>query len=106
MTKDILHKLNVASIRPTPTILQLVDSSTIKPNGIIEDLVVTLYSWEYPTNFMILSPKATLGGCPIILGRPWLATTNTYIGCRIGDMTHFNGKSTKNLSLSPCSSIP
>lgn len=48
---------------------------------------------------MILSPKATLGGYPVILGRPWLATNDGYIGCRSGDMTIFDGNSTKTLAL-------
>lgn len=69
-------------MRPTPTILQLADSSTVKPDGIIEDLAVTLDSWEYPTDFMILSPKATLGRYLIVLGRPWLVTIDAYIGCQ------------------------
>ena len=101
MTKDILQQLNVANMRPTPTILHLANSSTIKLDGIVEDLVVTLDSWEYPTNFMILSPKATLGGYPIILGRPWLATIDAYIGCLSGDITISDGKSTKKLVLYP-----
>lgn len=65
----------------------------------IEDVVVILDSWEYPADFMILSPKATLGGYPVILGRPWLATTDAYIGCRSGDMTILDGNSTKTLAL-------
>lgn len=48
---------------------------------------------------MILSPKETLGGYPIILGRPRLATTNAFIGCRSGDMTISDGMTTKKLAL-------
>lgn len=44
MTKDIPQQLNVTSMRPTPTILKLVDSSIVKPNGLVENLVVTLDS--------------------------------------------------------------
>ncbi|XP_057861677.1 uncharacterized protein LOC131070151 [Cryptomeria japonica] len=96
MTKEIVQILNLAHIRPTHTILQLADSFTVKPYGIIEDIVVTLESWEYPTDFMILSPKTTLGGYLVILGRPWLATVDAYIGCRSRNMTILNGDSTKN----------
>lgn len=48
---------------------------------------------------MILSPKATLGGYPVILGRPWLATVDAYIGCWSGDMTILDGNATKTLAL-------
>lgn len=99
MTKDIMQKLNITILKPTPTVLQLADSSTVQLDGMIEDVVVTLDSWEYPTYFMILSPKDTLGGYPVILGRPWLSTTDAFIGCRSGDTTISNGNSTKTLAL-------
>lgn len=99
MTMDTMQQLNITNLRPTPTVLQIADSSTVRPDGMVEDIVVTLDSWEYPTDFMILSPKATLGGYPVILGRPWLATTDAYIGCQSGDMTISNGNSTKKLAL-------
>jgi hypothetical protein len=38
-------------------------------------------------DFMVLQTKSILGGYPLILGRPWLATVDSYIGCRVGDMT-------------------
>ncbi|XP_057816972.1 uncharacterized protein LOC131030229 [Cryptomeria japonica] len=71
--------LGITSLRPTPIVLQLADSSIVRPDGMIEDVVVTLDSWEYPANFMILSSKATLGGYPMILGRPWIAMNDAYI---------------------------
>ena len=68
MTKDIMKKLKIEGLRATPTILQLADSSTVTPDGMIENIVVTLDSLEYPLDFMILSPKVNLSGYPIILG--------------------------------------
>ncbi|XP_059075395.1 uncharacterized protein LOC131875325 [Cryptomeria japonica] len=101
MTKDVMQKLNITTLRSTPIVLQLADSSIVKPNGMVEDLIVKLDSWEYPAEFVILSPKATLGGYPIILGRPWLATTDAFIRCRSGDMTISDGMKTKKLALYP-----
>jgi hypothetical protein len=51
-------------VRPTPTILELDDRSTIKPEGIIDDLSISVDSWEYPTDVVILQPKTRLGGAP------------------------------------------
>ena len=79
MSKDTMHRLRIEGLRTTPTVLQLADSSTITPDGLIEDVIVTLDSWEYPTNFLILSPKVKLAGYPIILGRPQLATIDAKI---------------------------
>lgn len=54
MTKETMQLLQLVNLRPTPIILQLTDRSTVKPEGIIEDLVIALDSWEYPTNFILL----------------------------------------------------
>ena len=52
-------------IRETPTILELDDSSTIKPEGVIEDLVISVESWNYPADFVVLQTKTKLGGSSI-----------------------------------------
>lgn len=65
-----MQQLNIVNPRPTTTILQFADSSTIKPDGIVKDIMVTLDSWEYPMDLVIISPKSTIGGYPIILGSP------------------------------------
>ena len=36
-------------------------------------------------------------GCPLILGQPWLAMTDAYIGGRTGSMTVTRGNSVKNI---------
>jgi len=52
-------------------------------------------------DFMILTPKNKLGGHPLILGRPWLATAHAFISCRSGDMYISYGNSTKKFTLYP-----
>jgi hypothetical protein len=47
------------------------------------------------------NPKQSWGGHPLILGRPWLATTDAFISCRSGSMTISNGYETKQLTLYP-----
>lgn len=73
----------------------------LSPNGLLEDVFVSLDSWEYPIDFMILTPKNNLGGKPFMLGRPRLATTDVFISCRSGDMFISDGRSTKKLTLYP-----
>lgn len=99
MIKEVLSRLHIVGLKETPTILQLTDSSTIKPYGMIEDVIVTLNSWEYLVDFVVLSLKYSMGGYPLILGRPWLATTYAYISCQSRKMTISNGVHTKNLTL-------
>ena len=40
-----------------------------------------------------------MGGYPLTLGRPWLATIDAYITFQSGKMTMSNGVHTKNLTL-------
>jgi hypothetical protein len=98
-TAQLLQLKNV--IRETPTILELADRSTIKPEGVIEDLIISVESWNYPADFVVLQTKAKLGGHPLILGRPWLATADAFISCRSGSMTISNGCETKQLTSVP-----
>jgi hypothetical protein len=58
-------------------------------------------SWNYPADFVVLQPKTKLGGHPLILGRPWLATVDAFISCRSGSMTISNGYETKQLTFYP-----
>jgi len=54
MTKKTMDQLGLVHIRPTPMVLELADRSKIKPEGVLDDVVVSLDSWEYPTNFIVL----------------------------------------------------
>ncbi|XP_059068524.1 uncharacterized protein LOC131859030 [Cryptomeria japonica] len=68
MTNETKTKLSLEGLRPTPTVLQMADRSLVKPEGVIEDVVLSIDSWDFPTDFMILQPKVKLGGYPLILG--------------------------------------
>jgi len=55
MTKDTMLKLNLqGSLRKTSTVLQLEDHSTVTPEGIVEDVMVSIDSWEYLADFLVL----------------------------------------------------
>ena len=57
-----MEQLKLPNLLFTTTLLQLVDRSIIKPDGVLEYISVSLDSWEYPVDFMILTPKSNLGG--------------------------------------------
>eukprot|EP00253_Pinus_taeda_P034423 PITA_34423 len=101
MSRQTMEQLKLPNLLYTPTLLQLVDRLVIKLDGVLEDILVSLDSWEYPVNFMILTPKNNLGVHPLILGRPWLATTDAFTSCRSGDMYISDGNSTKKFTLYP-----
>ena len=73
MFMTTLQKLQLYNLlRPTPTILELVDRSTVKPIGPLDDIIVTVASWEYLVDFLVLQTKDPIKEHPVILGRPWL----------------------------------
>ena len=102
MTTAVLEVLYLGQfLRPTPSILELVDRTTVKPVGVLDGIVVSVALWEYPVEFMVVESKDPSKMHHIIFGRPWLATTNAFIGCRDGDTTISNGLSTQRLILHP-----
>eukprot|EP00253_Pinus_taeda_P017200 PITA_17200 len=82
MTLETMKTLQLTNLQHTTIVLELADRSKVILEGILEDIIVSLDSWEYPVDFLVLQPKSNLGGNPIILGRPWLATVDAFIGCR------------------------
>ena len=57
MTMETMQNLNICNLRPTPTILEMADRSRVKPKCVVDYVIVSLDSWEYPTEFVVLQPK-------------------------------------------------
>jgi hypothetical protein len=81
LTMETYNTLGFDSFEPTAIMLQLADRSIVQPVGTLHDIAISVNSWEYPTDFLIINPRSGLEGHPLILGSPWLATTDAYIGC-------------------------
>jgi hypothetical protein len=62
---------------------------------------VSLDSWEYPIEIVVLQQKYKLGGHPIILGTPWSATINALISSILGNMIISRGSERKKVTLYP-----
>ena len=96
MTKETMLNLNLqGSLKKTRIALQLEDRSLVTSEGIVEDVMVSTDSWEYPVEFLVLQPKVKLTSYALILGRPRLGTVDAYIDCRVGNMTIKNGHISK-----------
>ena len=53
MTKETMLKLDLqGTLRKTTTFLQLAYRSTVTSEEIVEDVMVAIESWEYPTDFL------------------------------------------------------
>ena len=82
--------------------LQLADRSVKMPKGIVEDVLIKVGDFFFPIDFVVLetqpvtNPKNQI---PIILGRPFLATSNALINCRNGSMKLTFGNMTIDLNI-------
>lgn len=62
MTMDLFTTLGLHELRHTPTVLELADRSHVRPKEVLEDVVIIVASWRYPTDFLILQTKIQHGG--------------------------------------------
>ncbi|KAL6313677.1 hypothetical protein AAG906_010095 [Vitis piasezkii] len=84
-------------------LLDLGANRSIKiPRGMIEDVLVQVDKFYYPVDFVVLDTDPVVKGTnyvPIILGRPFLATSNAIINCRNGVMQLTFGNMTLELNI-------
>jgi hypothetical protein len=103
-TINALEMLELQGIlRKPPIFIQMDNRSIVKPKGMLYGIIVSIDSWEYPIDFMVLQTKSRLGGYHLIMVRIWLENVDAYIGCKSGDMTISNGHNHKQLALYPLS---
>ena len=67
LTTTTCQKLGITSVEPTSTLLELADQSVVRPEGTLHDVMVSVDSSEYPTDFLIINPKTQHDGHPLIL---------------------------------------
>ena len=82
--------------------LSLTDRSIKIPKGTVEDVLIQVDKFYYPVDFIILDIEPAAAGAnyvPIILGRPFLATSNAIINCRNGVMQLTFGNMTLELNI-------
>ncbi|XP_062103689.1 uncharacterized protein LOC133814789 [Humulus lupulus] len=102
MPYSVYSRLGLGEIKPTSVVLQLADRSIKKPWGIVEDVLVQVDKFYYPVDFLILDTQFLVNmesKIPIILGRPFLATTNALINCRNGLMKISFGNMTLEVNI-------
>ena len=99
---SVYKKLGLWELKPTNITLSLADRSIRIPKGIVEDVLVKVDKFYYPVDFVVLDTKPIAGGpnhVPIILGRPFLATSNAIINWRNGVMQLTFGNMTLELNI-------
>ena len=95
-------QLGLGELKPTSITLSLVDRSIKIPKGIVEDVLIQVEKFYYPVYFVVLDTESAVVGTnyvSIILGIPFLATSNAIINCRNGVMQLTFGNMTLELNI-------
>ena len=99
---SVYKQLGLGELKPTIITLSLADRSVKTTKGTVEDVLVQVDEFYYPVDFIVLdiepvSERANY--VPIILGRPFLATSNAIINFRNGVMQLTFGNMTLELNI-------
>ena len=99
---SMYKQLGLGELKPTSITLSLADRSIKIPKGTIEDVLIQVDRFYYPVDFVVLDTEPVAVGAnhvPIILGRPFLATSNAIINSRNGVMQLTFGNVTLELNI-------
>ncbi|KAD3066772.1 hypothetical protein E3N88_34652 [Mikania micrantha] len=93
---SLYDQYDFGPLQRADTTVVLADLTSKLPRGIVSDVIVMVEGFYYPVDFLVLDYAITdpLRQPTVILGRPFLATSNALINCRTGtvDMTFGNRK--------------
>ncbi|GKC85885.1 reverse transcriptase domain-containing protein [Tanacetum coccineum] len=78
MPYSLYAKLSLETLKPTKISIRLADRSFQYPVGIAENMLVEVGKFTFPANFVILEMEED-SKVPLILGRPFLHTTDAII---------------------------
>ena len=99
---SVYKKLGLGELKPTTITLSLADRSVKIPKGIVKDVLVKVDKFYYPVDFVVLDIEPVAEGnnhVPVILGRPFLATSNAITNFRNGVIQLTFGNMTLELNI-------
>ncbi|RVW20177.1 ATP synthase subunit delta', mitochondrial [Vitis vinifera] len=99
---SVYEQLGLGELKSTSITLFLADRSVKIPRGMIKDVLVRVDKFYYPVDLVVLDTDPVVKGTnyvPIILGRPFLTTSNAIINCRNGVMQLTFGNMTLELNI-------
>ncbi|XP_038714979.1 uncharacterized protein LOC120008660 [Tripterygium wilfordii] len=99
---SVYQQLGLGELKPTRITLQLADRSVKIPRGIVEDVLVQVDEFYFPVDFVVLDTQPLPSfskPISVLLGRPFLATSNALINCRNGVMVLSFGNMTAEMNI-------
>ncbi|KAL1545093.1 hypothetical protein AAHA92_21861 [Salvia divinorum] len=98
---SVYQKLSGVKMVNAQVVIQLADCSCIRPEGIVENIIVKVHNFIYPVDiYVIRTGKTPAGSSKILLGRPFLKTAKTIINVFDGTLCleYYGEKYTLSLS--------
>ena len=99
---SMYSQLGLGELKPATITLSLANRSIKIPKWMVEDVFIRVDKFYYPMDFVVLETEPVAVGAnhvPIILGRPFLATSNVIISCWKGVMQLTFGNMTLELNI-------
>jgi len=78
MSLSMCRRLGELEIMSTQMTLQLADRSITRPYGVIEDVLVRVKHFIFPTDFVVMDISEDTD-IPVILGRPFMLTASCIV---------------------------
>ena len=89
----VYDSLGIGPLKKSSTIIELADHSNISPKGLVEDVLVQVDGLVFPADFYVLEMDIGNRAPYIMLGRPFMKTTNAIVNVGKGKLTmEFDGK--------------
>ncbi|EEF35670.1 conserved hypothetical protein [Ricinus communis] len=85
MPTSLFAKLGLHEPKPTRMSVQLADRTVKIPRGIIEDVLIKVDKFIFPVDFVVMDMEGE-STVPLILGRPFLATSRAVIDVSDGKL--------------------
>ena len=99
---SVYKQLGLGGLKPTTITLSFADRSVKILKGMVEDVLVKVDKFYYPVDFIVLNIEPVVveaNYVPIILGRPFLVTSNAIINFRNEIMQLTFGNMTLELNI-------
>ncbi|KAL3512851.1 hypothetical protein ACH5RR_025568 [Cinchona calisaya] len=99
MSYSVYDALKIGPLNKIGIVIQLADRSLAYPKGIVEDILVQVGSLVFSVDFYVLKMEQGDYNTPILLGRPFLATSQTKIDVLKGNLSMKFGDKIVNFSI-------
>ena len=84
MSMSMCRRIGNLKIDPTKITLQLADQSITRPYGVVEDVLVKVWHFAFPMDFVIMDIE--VAKIPLILGKPFMLIANCVVDMGNGNL--------------------